>query len=48
MFRLSNVFHFLALLALAALPAAAQFNASLQGTVQDTSGGVVQGRTSSL
>ncbi len=43
MFRLSKVLYVLAFLSLAALPVLAQFNASLQGTVQDTSGAVVSG-----
>ncbi len=43
MSRLHRVFYSFALFAILALPALAQFNASLQGTVTDTSGGVIQG-----
>jgi hypothetical protein len=42
MFRLTKVFHVLVLFAAAALPLAAQFNASLQGTITDASGAIVQ------
>ena len=43
MFRLTKALPLLALFALAALPVAAQFNASVQGTIQDPSGAVVSG-----